>query len=64
MDFETFAIDTYEEPPQAIVLRLTGEFDLVSEPALQDALDGLCRGVQSTRWWSKFRRRRSWGLEV
>ena len=44
MDFETFAIDIYEEPPQAIVLRLTGEFDLVSEPALQEALDDLCLG--------------------
>ena len=46
MDFETFAIDIYEEPPQAIVLRLAGEFDLVCEPALQEALDGLCQGSE------------------
>jgi hypothetical protein len=41
MDLGTFAIDVYEEPPQAVVLRLVGEFDLVGEPALQEALDGL-----------------------
>jgi hypothetical protein len=46
MDLAAFAIDTYEEPPQAIVLRLTGEFDIVCEPALQEALDGLCHGSQ------------------
>ena len=44
MDLEGFAINTYEEPPQTIVLRLTGEFDLVCEPALQEALDGLGQG--------------------
>ena len=41
VDCETFAIDIDERPPDAIVLRLTGEFDLVCEPALQEALDGL-----------------------
>jgi hypothetical protein len=46
MDFETFAIDIYDEPPQATVLRLAGEFDLVSEPALLEALDGLGRGAE------------------
>lgn len=46
MDFETFAIDIYEQPPQAIVLRLAGEFDLVGEPALQEALDGLGHGSE------------------
>jgi hypothetical protein len=44
MDFEVFAINRCEESPQEIVLRLSGEFDLVCEPALQDALDGLCQG--------------------
>jgi hypothetical protein len=44
MDFETFSIDICDEPPSAIVLRLAGEFDIVSEPALQEALDGLCHG--------------------
>jgi hypothetical protein len=40
MDIATFAIHTYEEPPQ---VRLVGEFDIVGEPALQQALDGLRR---------------------
>jgi anti-anti-sigma regulatory factor len=40
MDLGTFAIHTSEEPPQ---IRLAGEFDIVSEPALQEALDRLCR---------------------
>lgn len=44
MDFQSFTIDTYEEPPQTTVLRLVGEFDLVCERALQEALDGLCHG--------------------
>jgi hypothetical protein len=44
MEFETFSIDISEQPPQVIVLRLAGEFDLVSEPALQEALDGLPHG--------------------
>ena len=44
MDFETFSIDSYDQPPQTIVLRLVGEFDLACEPALQKALDGLCHG--------------------
>jgi anti-anti-sigma factor len=42
MDLETFSIDIYDQPPHAIVLRLAGEFDIVSEPALQEALDSLC----------------------
>ena len=42
MDLETFSIDICDEPPSAVVLRLAGEFDIVSEPALQEALDGLC----------------------
>jgi hypothetical protein len=44
MDFETFSIDICDQPPHAIVLRLAGEFDIVSEPALQEALDGLSGG--------------------
>ncbi len=44
MDFETFAINIYEEPPQALLLRLAGEFDLVCEQALQEALDDFCGG--------------------
>ena len=44
MDFEDFSIDIYDQPPQATVIRLVGEFDLVCEPALQEALDGLCDG--------------------
>ena len=44
MDLEGFAINTYEEPPQTIILRLTREFDVVGEPALQEALDGLGQG--------------------
>jgi hypothetical protein len=47
MDCETYAIDIEETSPDAIVLRLRGEFDLVCEPALQDALDGL--GQRSLR---------------
>ena len=47
MNLEDFAINTYEEPPQTIILRLTGEFDLVGEPALQEALDRL--GQESAR---------------
>ncbi len=46
MEFETFAINTYEEPPQAVVLQLTGELDLVCEPALQEVLDGLSPGPE------------------
>ena len=44
MDFEDFSIDIYDQPPQTIVIRLVGEFDLVCEPALQEALDGLGHG--------------------
>jgi hypothetical protein len=44
MDFETYAIDIYEEPPQRIVLRLAGEFDLVCERVLEEALEDLCHG--------------------
>ena len=36
-------INIYEQSSQTIVLQLNGEFDLVREPALQGALDGLCQ---------------------
>src|SRR5580704_17884956 len=46
MDFENSAINVDRESPQVIILRLSGEFDLVREPALQYALDGLGQGSE------------------
>ena len=64
MDLETFSIDIYDQPPHAIVLRLAGEFDIVSEPALQEALDSLCHRARASRCWWTFPRHSSWGSEV
>jgi anti-anti-sigma regulatory factor len=41
MSVASCSIDIYEQSPQTLVLQLDGEFDLVCEPALQRALDGL-----------------------